>query len=250
MSARKRAAEWPWKSPTSHNDPRFLDWGEHDSALAYLTIREGHQTGQQGGPLASMAINGRTRAAATVRCPRCHSCGRTRAPGEGGHQRSLEAIQSDVIRGRGNERTLFAGSPLLMNACSALWLTPSRTRAKCTRGSCWPDAKACANAAAAASKSAWLTFGVSVAIELGQTTPLHAQNTQNMPLRHEGATVLLASRPHQSAQLAVRCVWADLHVAFAFMSMLDRAAGPRPQPRGRRQFGSGRIPQWRRIGSC
>jgi hypothetical protein len=43
VSARKRAAEWPWKSPTSHNDPMFVDWGEHDSALAYLTIREGHQ---------------------------------------------------------------------------------------------------------------------------------------------------------------------------------------------------------------
>jgi hypothetical protein len=103
-----------------------------------------------------------------------------------------------------------------MNACSALWLTPSRTRTKCTRGGCRPDAKACANAAAAASKSAWLTFEVSVAFELGQTTPLHAQNTQNMPLRHEGATVLLASRPHQSAHIALCCVAADKHDAFAF----------------------------------
>ena len=117
----------------------------------------------------------------------------------------------------GNESTLFAGSPLLMNACSALWLTPSRTRTKCTRGGCRPDAKACANAAAAASKSAWLTFDVSVAFELGQTTPLHAQNTQNMPLRHEGAAVLLASRPHQSAHIAECCVESDQHDAFAFI---------------------------------
>ena len=109
-----------------------------------------------------------------------------------------------------------------MNACSALWLTPSRTRTKCTRGGCKPDAKACANAAAAASKSAWLTFDVSVAFELGQTTPLHAQNTQNMPLRHEGATVLLASRPHQSAHIAVCCVAADQHDAFASMMRKER----------------------------
>ena len=109
-----------------------------------------------------------------------------------------------------------------MNACSALWLTPSRTRTKCTRGGCRPDAKACANAAAAASKSAWLTFEVSVAFELGQTTPLHAQNTQNMPLRHEGATVLLASRPHQSAHIAVCCVAADQHDAFASMMRKER----------------------------
>ncbi len=34
--------EWPWKRPTSHNDPMFADRGEHDSALAYLTIREDH----------------------------------------------------------------------------------------------------------------------------------------------------------------------------------------------------------------
>lgn len=111
-----------------------------------------------------------------------------------------------------------------MNACSALWLTPSRTRTKCTRGGCRPDAKACANAAAAASKSAWLTFEVSVAFELVQTTPLHAQNTQNMPLRHEGATVLLASRPHQSAHIAVCCVEADKHDAFAFMMRKEKRA--------------------------
>jgi hypothetical protein len=43
-----------------------------------------------------------------------------------------------------------------------------------------------------------------------------------MPLRHEGATVLLASRLHQSAHIAVCCVAADQHDAFASMMRKER----------------------------